>query len=353
MRLLTICGTRPELIRLSGVIKAIEATFGEHNHILLYTNQNYTPDLKDVFFDELGLGEPAVTLAMERATFGQQVGIVLDGVEQEIRARRPDGVLILGDTTSGLAAIACKRMGVPVFHMEAGNRCHDDKVPEEVNRKLIDSCSTILLPYTERSRANLIEEGYPNNRIFVTGNPINEVLHEYRPAPQGTQDHILLTLHRTENTDDPERLASILKGVEAVAERFGHTVIFPAHPRTRDKLPPLSDRIHVRDAMGLLEFLRYEASAHLVLTDSGTVPEECCLLNVPCIILRDSTERPELLECGSTLLGGVQEEGIVTAAHHVLTNDLDWVAPPEYTRENVAHTVVNIIASHLHAWSTR
>jgi len=355
MKLLTICGTRPEIIRLSRLIPLLDEAVGARNHTLLYTDQNFSPSLKDVFFEELGVRQPDITLGLGRDSFGKQVGLVLDGVASALQDKKPDGVLILGDTTSGMGAVEARRNGIPVFHMEAGNRCHDFRVPEETNRRIIDACSTLLLPYTERSRQNLLAEGYADRHIFVTGNPINEVLQGVSsngvPLPYGlhSKSFVLLTLHRTENTDRPEVLAALLDAARGVARDLDVPLVFPAHPRTHDKLQQLGTPPQgMVEALSFKEFLRLEESALLVLTDSGTVPEECCLLNVPSVTLRDSTERPEMLEVGSTILGGTGPEGILRAARVMMGRPCtSWQPPEEYTRRGVAENVVGIILSHL------
>jgi len=353
VKIATILGTRPEIIRLSRVIPKLDALC---DHVLVHTGQNADPRLKDVFFDELDVRQPDIYLGAS-GTFGEQVGQILRGVEEALIERRPDRVLILGDTNSGLAAVVAKRLGIPVFHMEAGNRCYDDRVPEELNRRIIDHASDVLLPYTERSRANLLREGIASDRIYVTGNPILEVIQHYEPgirnstalskhglAPGG---YFLVTMHRAENVDIPERLTALLSALNQVQREHAVPVIVSTHPRTRQRLensPVVNRNSDVRflDSFGFPDFVALERSARCVLTDSGTVQEECALFGVPNVTLRDVTERPETIECGSNILAGADPQRIATCVNAVLSLPKDWSPPPEYLVTNVSSAVIKI-----------
>jgi UDP-N-acetylglucosamine 2-epimerase (non-hydrolysing) len=262
--------------------------------------------------------------------------------------------LILGDTNSALSAIVAARRGIPVFHMEAGNRCYDDRVPEEINRRIIDHSSTYLLPYTERSKDNLVREGIERERIFVTGNPIKEVLDtfgnqiETSEALQKFGVNFMVTIHRAENVDKRERLINIFKGFEKIAAKFGKKLLISVHPRTAEKLvqyslKPETDNIKLLRPLGFFDFVKLEKNALAVLTDSGTVQEECAIYGVPNITVRDVTERPETIECGSNIISGAESEMILKATEIAISQPAHWKAPKEYLVGNVAQTVSKIV----------
>jgi UDP-N-acetylglucosamine 2-epimerase (non-hydrolysing) len=313
--------------------------------------------LGDVFFDELRLRAPDHSMAGRASTTMEQVARILVETERILVAERPDRVLILGDTNSALAAMVGKRMGIPVYHMEAGNRCFDDRVPEEVNRRIVDHSSDVLLPYTERSRANLLREGIAPDRIQVTGNPIREVLDFYATeiersdvrarsglAPGG---YLLVTLHRAENVDVPERLAGFVEAFKRLHRERGVPIVWSVHPRTRSALDEqgivLGDGIVAIEPVGLFDFVHLERHALCVLTDSGTVQEECCIFLVPSVTLRDVTERPEILDVGSTILSGAEPDAIVDAVEVALAIPPAWTAVPEYLARDVSSVVARII----------
>lgn len=354
MKVMTVLGTRPEIIRLSLVIPKLD----EHcEHILLNTNQNFDPRLNDIFFQELGVRPADISLDSRSDSAMGQVAKILAGVERELVKHKPDRLLILGDTNSGLAAFVAKRMGIPVYHMEAGNRCFDDRVPEEVNRRVIDHSSDVLMPYTERSRQNLLREGIASDRIFVTGNPIKEVLDHYSDKIDGSKilsslklkkgGYFLVTLHRAENVDGKDRLKGYVKALNSLAEDYNKKVIWSVHPRTKQKLLGLKvkmdERIVLSKPFGLFDFVKLEKNAACVLTDSGTVQEECCIFNIPNVTLRDVTERPETQEVGSNILSGGSPEMIASCTKKVLELRGKWTAPPEYLQMNVSDTVLNIV----------
>ena len=267
-------------------------------------------------------------------------------------------MLVLGDTNSGLSAILAKRRGIPVFHMEAGNRCYDDRVPEEVNRRIIDHSSDVLMPYTERSRQNLLREGIEGRRVFVTGNPILEVIRHYEAQTDASPIHrelglvagkyFLVTLHRAENVDDAARLKSLLEALDDLQKEYGRPMILSLHPRTRQKMAQFGLRLvnpEIRpiEPPGLFAFLSLERLAYCVLSDSGTVQEECCLFKVPNVTLRDVTERPETVECGSNILSGASSEAVLGCVKTVLAEPPAWLPPSEYLRTDVSTTVVKIL----------
>jgi UDP-N-acetylglucosamine 2-epimerase (non-hydrolysing) len=357
MKVLTILGTRPEIIRLSRVIKRFDDAV---EHILVHTGQNFDAGLSDIFFEQLGVRAPDHQLHVDGPSFGVRVGQVLERTETLLRKQRPDRLLVLGDTDSALSAIIAKRLGIVVFHMEAGNRCFDDRVPEEVNRRIVDHSSDILLPYTQGSRRNLLREGISPNRILVTGNPIREVLDHHAADIDAAADgvlerlgvqrggYLLLTAHRQETVDIEPRLRSLMAGVLAVAEAHGLVIVASVHPRTRSRLaefgvPFDGERVRGGETFGFFEFVALERHARCVLSDSGTVQEECCILGVPTVTLRDVTERPETLECGSNVLSGVEPDAIARATRVALTSRLTWTPPPEYLATDVSSTVANIV----------
>jgi UDP-N-acetylglucosamine 2-epimerase (non-hydrolysing) len=355
---MTILGTRPEIIRLSQVIPKLDNVA---DHVLVHTGQNYSERLSDIFFADLGVRPPDYHLGVREESFGKQIGAIIARSEEVLAAETPDRLLVLGDTNSGLAAIAAKRLGLTVFHMEAGNRCYDDRVPEEVNRRIIDHSSDVLMPYTERSRANLLREGFAGERVFVTGNPINEVLKayaeridastalvEHRLEPSG---YFLVTLHREENVDVESRLRSFVSALGRLAAEYDLPVVCSVHPRTRARIEHAGVDVHsgvvLSEPLGFFDFVALERSAFCVLSDSGTVQEECCLFRIGNVTLRDVTERPETIECGSNILSGADPNAIVTAVRTVLGSEPRWRIPPEYAVENVSDTVVKIVTGHL------
>lgn len=351
---MTVLGTRPEIIRLSRIIEQIDRVC---DHVVVHTGQNYDHSLSEVFFQELGVRRPDHVLGA-KGSFGEQIGTILTQSELVIRAKRPDRFLVLGDTNSSLAAIVAKRLGVPVFHMEAGNRCYDDRVPEEVNRRIIDHSSDVLLPYTERSRSNLIREGIPGERIYVTGNPIYEVIRHHDAAIRRSDvldrlsiergQYFLVTMHREENVDQEGRLRSLLRALEMVGAQYGLPVICSVHPRTRGRLESLGVKVNagvqLHEPFGFRDFITLERNALCVLSDSGTVQEECCIFRVANVTLRDVTERPETIECGSSMLSGADADMILHCVRMVLGGAKgEWRIPPEYLVDDVSGTIVKIV----------
>ena len=356
---MTILGTRPEIIRLSRVIPKLDAVA---DHVLVHTGQNYSERLSDIFFADLGVRAPDHYLGVREDSFGKQIAAIIGRSEEVLTAEAPDRLLILGDTNSGLAAIAAKRLGITVFHMEAGNRCYDDRVPEEVNRRIIDHSSDVLMPYTERSRENLLHEGFPGERVFVTGNPINEVLLAYGDRIEASAalterglergDYFLVTLHREENVDVESRLRAFVTALGRLAAEYDLPVICSVHPRTRARLEDSGidahDGVMLSEPFGFFDFVALERNARCVLSDSGTVQEECCLFRVGNVTLRDVTERPETIECGSNILSGADPDTIMRAVRTVLSSEPNWRVPPEYAVENVSDIVVKLVMGHLH-----
>ena len=353
-KILTILGTRPEIIRLSRIIPKLDQLC---NHRILHTGQNYDPTLNDIFFNDLGIRQPDVILDT-KGTTAEQIGKMFIGVERYLQEFNPDKVLILGDTNSGLAAIICERLGIPVYHMEAGNRCYDLKVPEEKNRKIIDAVSSINLPYTELSRQNLLREGAANNKVFVTGNPIKEVIDFYTDKIDSStilktlnleqNNYIIATAHRAENVDVDDRLINIFESFEEISKE--HKIVFSCHPRTRQKLEKFNilvnnPNIIITEPLGFFDFVKLEKNAYMAISDSGTVQEEMCLFGIPTITIRDTTERPETVWCGSNIVSGLTSENIISCYASAKLINKNWQIPIEYNKTNVSDTVINILIS--------
>jgi UDP-N-acetylglucosamine 2-epimerase (non-hydrolysing) len=358
VKILTVLGTRPEIIRLSLVIRLLDRSA---EHVLVHTGQNYDDRLSGLFFEQLRVRAPDVFLGVRGASFGEQVGKIIAGIEPVLREHRPDRLLILGDTNSGLTALVARRLGIPVYHMEAGNRCYDDRVPEEINRRTIDHASSVLLPYTERSRENLLREGIAGERIYVTGNPIKQVIDEFASEIAASDvlgqlqltagQFFLVTLHRAENVDEPARLERFIRVLADLHDRYGYPVVCSLHPRTRSRIEQFGidvDHAGLRflEPLGFFDFVRLEQSAFCLLSDSGTVQEEACIFGVPNVTLRDATERPETVECGSNLLAGSDAADILRGVDLVTSSAPRWLPPPEYLQPAVAETVCRILTSY-------
>lgn len=356
MRIMTILGTRPEIIRLSLIIKKLDLLASKH--ILVHTGQNFTESLSDLFFRELKIREPDYILSKKQATLGGQLGNMFNQLENILLKEKPDKVLVLGDTNSGLSAILAERMGIPVFHMEAGNRCFDLNVPEEKNRKVIDAIASFNLPYTPQSKVNLMKEGFPKNRIILSGNPIKEVLSAYKTSIEQSEiiktlglkdeEYFLATIHRAENVDNLTNLREIMNGINRVAEVYRKRIICSIHPRTKSKLQKLESFklntfVEFHEPFGFFDFVQLEQKALCVLTDSGTVQEECCIFRVPTVTVRRTTERPETIDCGSNVLSGIDSGKILNCVNVMLKGERDWPLPEGYGGTSVSDKVVKLL----------
>jgi len=356
LRVMTVLGTRPEIIRLSLVIRLLDEWAAEH--ILVHTGQNYDDRLNRIFFEELNVREPDVLMGVRAPSFAGQIGQILEKAEGLFLERRPDRLLVLGDTNSGICALVARRLGIPVYHMEAGNRCYDDRVPEEVNRRVIDHCSTVLMPYTERSRQNLLREGIAGERIYVIGNPIKEVIDHFEPQISRSdvlermgltpREYFLVTMHRAENVDVEQRLRALVDALALLHERHGYPVVCSFHPRTRSKVESYGvdiERAGLRlvEPLGFFDFISLERSAFCTLSDSGTVQEEACIFGSPNVTIRDVTERPETIECGSNVLSGADPERVAHLVALVTRAQPKWTPPAEYLAQGVADTVCRIV----------
>jgi len=326
--------------------------------MVVHTGQNHSPQLSDIFFRELAIRAPDVHLGVSSIRFTTQLGMIVEKVDELLASFRPERVVILGDTNSGLAAIPAARRGIPVYHLEAGNRCYDDRVPEEVNRRIIDHCSAVLMPYTERSKDNLVREGIERERIFVIGNPIFEVLNEFASEISASDIHerlgldleryLLVTMHRAENVDDPLRLRRLMSALDQLADHAALPIIVSVHPRTSDRLEsagihPASTNVRLLQPLGFFDFVKLERHAACVITDSGTVQEECAILGVANVTIRDVTERPETVEVGSNMITGDSPEAIVRAVDLARSLGTTWRAPVDYVAPHPSRAAAKIV----------
>lgn len=358
MKVMTIVGTRPEIIRLSRVIDRLDQTV---DHVLVHTGQNYDHQLNQVFFDDLELRLPDHYLAVNTSSLGRVLGETLTKTEEVLRAERPDAVLVLGDTNSCIAALMAKRMRIPVYHMEAGNRCFDENVPEETNRRFVDHVADFNLVYTEHARRNLLAEGLHPRRILLTGSPMREVLDHFRPKIDSSQilerlgveprGYFLISAHREENVDNPSRLLKLVRCLEEVENEFGLPLIVSTHPRTRKRLEEANfdvtdSGIRWLEPFGFLDYNQLQVKAACVLSDSGTISEECAILGFPAVTLRASIERPEALDAGTIIMTDIDEKSVVGGIELSMRPDsLPAISPSEYAIPDTSRRVVRYISS--------
>ena len=355
----TIVGTRPEIIRMSEIIKKFDAHF---DHRLIHTGQNSDNNLKDVFFADLGLRLPDVIFKSEHSTLGSFLGSLFVNMEKEFIDNRPDAVVILGDTNSALSAILAKRFGIPIYHLEAGNRSFDANVPEEINRRIVDHTSDFNLVYTTLARNNLIAEGIPARKLALTGTPMLEVINANKSKIDSSKiletlklkvnGYFLVSAHRQENVDFSNRLDSLLDSLEAVAEKYKLPVLISTHPRTKKKLENHKSlnnpMLKFHEPFGFLDYVKLQSNARMVLSDSGTISEESAILGFPAITIRDSMERPEALEAGSIVMSGIEKSRLLEAIELVETSKLSLVIPAEYQIPDTSTRVVNFLISTVH-----
>lgn len=360
MKVATIVGTRPEIIRLSRVIAALDRYT---NHILVHTGQNYDYELNQIFFDDLSIRKPDFFLEAAQGTAAETIGLIIAKSDALLREEQPDAVLILGDTNSCLSAIAAKRLKIPVFHMEAGNRCFDQRVPEEINRRIVDHISDINLPYSSISREYLLREGLPPDRVIKTGSPMFEVLHYYMPQIDASdilnrlslqsQNYYLVSAHREENVDAPlqfSRLMEVLTNLAAAGLR----VIVSTHPRTRKRLEgqgvPIPEGVEFLKPFGFFDYVNLQKNAKAVLSDSGTITEESSILNFPALNIRQAHERPEGMEEGTVMMVGLIweriEEALAILESQPYGSERLLRIVEDYTVPNVSEKVVRIIMSY-------
>lgn len=360
MKVATVVGTRPEIIKLSRVMAALDR---ELEHVLIHTGQNYDYELNQIFFDDLGIRTPDRFLEAAGATAAETIGLVIARVDEALREERPDAVLILGDTNSCLAAIAAKRQKIPIFHMEAGNRCFDERVPEEVNRRIVDHVSDINLPYTSISREYLLREGLPPDRIIKTGSPMGEVLHHHRAKIQASDvlarldllpgAYYVASAHREENVDDRGQFARLIDVLTRLAG-LGRRVILSTHPRTRQRLEAesvaLPDLVEMARPFGFSDYVKLQMEARAVLSDSGTITEESSILNFPALNIRQAHERPEGVEEGAVMMTGLAwervREGLAILESQPRGSDRLLRMVVDYQVRNVSEKVLRIILSY-------
>lgn len=361
-KVVTVVGTRPEIIRLSEVIHLLEATC---DHVLVHTGQNHDRQLSDVFFDDLGLRLPDHHLSIDTSSLGTVLGDVLRETERVLRIERPDAVLVLGDTNSAIAALIAKRMRIPVFHMEAGNRSFDENVPEETNRRMVDHVADYNLVYTEHARRNLLAEGIHPSRVVLTGSPLREVLTAHTEAIAASdvldrlglthEGYVLVSAHREENVDDPDRLVALLAAVQAVGDEHDLPVLLSTHPRTRRSLGGIDaeqyPRVVLHEPFGFHDYNALQRAAFVVLSDSGTISEESVMLGFPAVTLRERIERPEAVDTGSVVTAGVDARAVTEAVRFVraTTDRTRTGGPAEYAVTDTARRVVAFLLGTAHA----
>ncbi len=362
MKVLTIVGTRPEVIKLSRVIAELDACC---KHVLVHTGQNYDYSLNQVFFDQLGIRRPDRFLEVVGEDLGQTIGNIIARSYEVLRAEAPDALLVLGDTNSCLSVISAKRLKIPVFHMEAGNRCFDDRVPEEINRRLVDHASDVNLPYTEHARRYLLAEGLRPELVIKTGSPMREVLDYYRKGIESSDaltrlgleagKYFLVNAHREENVDDPENFRDLLDTLQGLHEHYRLPVIVSTHPRTRKRLDDtgISDTdggVRFVEAMGFFDYVKLQLDACCVLSDSGTITEESSILGFPAITIRQAHERPEGMDEGTLVMSGLKRKDVLDAVRVVMRqrSDSARVFRPvlDYEADNVSKKVVRLIFSY-------
>lgn len=358
LKVMTILGTRPEIIRLSRVMALLDRHV---QHIIVHTGQNYDYELNEVFFNDLEIRKPDYFLQVDTSSLGAVLGDTLIKIEQVLREERPDAVLILGDTNSSIAGIMAKRLKVPIFHMEAGNRCFDFNVPEEINRRIIDHIADFNLVYTEHARRHLLSEGLPHRRIYLTGSPMYEVLTYYRDRIDGSgildelglqdQGYFVVSVHREENVDNPRNLEKILAVLNRLAERYDVPVIVSTHPRTRKRLESLRSmemdpRIRFLKPFGFFDYVHLEMHALCTISDSGTISEESAVLSFPAVTVREAIERPEALDTGSIILTGLDVDTVLDAVGLVMAEGqerLETEIPAEYRIPDTSWRVLKLI----------
>jgi UDP-N-acetylglucosamine 2-epimerase len=368
LTIVTVVGTRPEIIRLSRVIAKLDETV---NHIFVHTGQNYDPKLNDIFFEELKVRKPDYFLDVDTSSLGAVMGDTIKKIEEIFIKHKPDGVTILGDTNSAVAALLAKRMHIPVYHMEAGNRSFDENVPEESNRRMVDHVSDFNMPYNSYSYENLRNEGIHPRRLLKTGSPMREILEYYRADIEASHvltdlgltkgGYFLVSAHRQENVDNPARLADLLETLKAIHEEWKIPVMVSTHPRTRKQLENLPGYVETpgvifHEPFGFMAYNKLQLNALAVISDSGTISEESSILGIPAITIRDSMERPEALEVAGVVMTGLKRDNVITGLREVIANPpkADRTLPEGYEVQNFAERVVRFIlstASRHHEWA--
>ena len=353
LKLVTIVGTRPEIIKLSQIIKKCDVIF---DHKIIHTGQNYDYELNQIFFEDLELRKPDFFLEVKGKNLGESIGNVISKTFDILESLNPDCILILGDTNSCLSALSAKRLKIPIFHLEAGNRCFDQNVPEEINRKIVDHISDINLTYTENARKYLLMEGLRKDFIFNVGSPMKEILDSYKKQISKSEileklkliknEYIVVSVHREENLDISDNFSNILDAIDEVSSKNDKQIIFSTHPRTRKKLEEMkrdkNSKISYIKPLGFFDYIFLQLNAFVTLSDSGTLAEEASLLKFPSVSLRNSTERPEAIDSGSLILGSVDKTNIINSINLAL-NLKNIIEPTDYNSPNCSEKVIKII----------
>lgn len=356
IKILTVVGTRPEIIRLSRTMALLD----QHVHqVIVHTGQNYDYELNEIFWDEMELRKPDYFLNADTSSLGSAVGDIIRKTEDVLRKEMPDAMLVLGDTNSCLSAYMAKRMHIPIFHMEAGNRCFDQNVPEETNRRIIDHIADFNLVYTEHARRHLISEGIPHRRIYLTGSPMREVLDFYKTTIEASealiklklkkQEYFLVSVHREENVDNPDNLQKIFHVLNTLAKEYGFPVIVSTHPRTRKRIeemkgPEPDQLIRFLKPFGFIDYVHLQKNASCVISDSGTISEESAILSFPAISIRQSMERPEAQDSGTIILTGFNTDVVLQSVKLQMSlTGSPLVAPADYCITNTSERVLKLI----------
>lgn len=358
LKVLTFIGTRPEIIRLSETIKCLEKHL---DHVLVHTGQNYDYELNEIFFEDLGLKKPDHFLNVDVSSLGSTIGDIIRKSEWVLNEENPDAVLVLGDTNSCLSAYIAKRMHIPVYHMEAGNRCFDFNVPEETNRRLIDHLADFNLVYTEHARRHLISEGLPHRRIYLTGSPMYEVLENGKERIKSStilselklskNNYFVVSVHREENVDDPDNLRNILEILNSIAKQYQLPIVVSTHPRTKKRMDQLKNielhkNIRFLKPFGFFDYNSLQINSKCVISDSGTISEESAILNFPAITLRNAMERPEAIDSGCIILSGINKDVVLQSIHIAISEfnqNKKIKIPQEYEITNTSSRVLKLI----------
>ncbi len=356
MKVMTIMGTRPEMIKMWSVLKKLDSL--NFDHIMVHTSQNYTKELKDFFFRDLELRNPDYDLKIDTTSYGREVADVIKKSDELFDKVKPDALIVLGDTYSGLSVMPASNRGIKIFHMEAGLRAWDKRMPEQRNRILIDHISDVLLPFNQYHRENLIREDIHPSKIFVTGNTTFEVMHAFQEKIANSRiletlkiesrQYVAVTAHRKENVDDPVSFQSILNGLGLIYDRFKKEVIYPMHPRTKSKLKDMKvpEGIRIIEPLGFYDFNFLSMNAFCLVSDSGTTPEEGLFYKVPCVSIRQSTERPETVESGAHIVAGINSNNIVDSVETAV--NMKWDARYDLCEDySPSSVVINALRSHI------
>ena len=357
MKIMTIVGTRPELIKLCRVIAKLDENT---EHVLVHTGQNYDFELNQVFFSDLGIRKPDYFLEAARESAAGTIAAVIEKSDEILRRVKPDAVLLYGDTNSCLSVISAKRLKIPIFHMEAGNRCFDERVPEEINRKIVDHLSDINLPLSEHARSYLVREGIPPQTVIKTGSAMKEVLLHYQEAIKssnileqlkiGPKEYFVVSAHREENVDSDTKLTQLLESLKRLTTEFGKKVIVSTHPRTRKRLEAIGVQSDVNVSFlkpfGFFDYICLQQNAFCVLSDSGTITEESSILGFPAVTLRQAHERPEGMDVGTLIMSDLDQESVISSVKATVTRSQSATIVPDYDCTDVAQKVLNIILSY-------